>query len=149
MKTKHSLLVSIFAFFVLAGCGDSSPSVLENSKEGFLKYDMSKVITVGNQSFIPLSLKGRPHEHALTILDVVREFETIHPHLEVDFSFKDIEYERIDNGIFIRGLWLSHKIKESLGVPREYYKSPYYKFYKKEKEGNEEQNQNKEPVQFI
>jgi hypothetical protein len=72
-------------------------------------------ITVGNHTYIPLYIGGKPHNHASDILTDLNAFEQEHPELELtSWNIEKVQYAHgVDE--YIYGLWVNHRPREKKG----------------------------------
>ena len=73
------------------------------------RWDWKGIITVGNHSFLSVTLLGTARDNAKDILQMLAEFESEHPELEVT-NWKTSEYT---TGVFVflHDLWVDHRPK--------------------------------------
>jgi len=115
MRTRTACLVLLLAAIAI-GCGGRKSSVIKSAagktNDGMnVVFDVSKVMTLGNHSWVPLHLRGSPDEHVLEILWALREFEKAHPELEVT-SWNLEEYQKTasdGSSDEVLGIWVSHR----------------------------------------
>ena len=74
-------------------------------------FDLSKVVTVGNRSWVPLNLPGSPQEHAKEILDFLKYFEDKKEVEVVDWKI-DKQQSAQGAGEKTFGLWLDHRPRQ-------------------------------------
>jgi hypothetical protein len=123
---KHFKKISILLFLcavttfstVGIACGADRPSVIQPPTtivpvtiSG--TYDWSKVVTVGNHSYIPFHIAGTPEQHLTEILNILTAFESAHPEWEFPPGAWHIEkYHGGHSYNFIHGLWVDHQPRE-------------------------------------
>ncbi len=117
---KRLVVTMAILTFAVTGCLDESktygPSVLkikqaESGGRETYSINLSHIITKGNHSFIPLSLRiyeDSSLNYADVIFDILTEFEKEHPRLEIA-SWR-LERSANHTNYFIC-LWVDHKPK--------------------------------------
>lgn len=111
MKLKLLFPVLILAVLVV-GCGGGSKPVSAVKALPADAYDMSVVVTVGNHSYIPINLDGRPDQQVGVILGTLQAFESTHPNLEVTGWQIEKEQRAYNTSDYIFGMWVDHRPKK-------------------------------------
>ncbi len=88
-----------------------SHSVLDRDPAGYDINDMSKVVTLGNSSYIPLNINGTSDEHHHLLLEVLQRFRELHPEWEVELrTITEIpRYSGANPSV--QGIWVDHTPK--------------------------------------
>ena len=73
------------------------------------KYDFQFVNTVGNRSYIPLSICGTPHGHRRLILDILDKFERSSPGYRITSWSIEKDQPTRGSDSFIFGIWVNHQ----------------------------------------
>lgn len=105
MKSIVYVASVIFLLISMEGCAvDPELTVVEVD----IPTMISNTITVGDNSYIPINLRGRPSEMVDIILKVVNQFKVNHPELIINNW--TIEKEQNAHGVRARvfGLWINH-----------------------------------------
>lgn len=104
------LPILIFAALVV-GCSSSRPVSAVKALPANA-YDMSVVVTVGNHSYIPINLDGKPNENVDVILGALKAFESANPNLEV--TGWQIEKQQLAyvTSPYTYGIWVDHHPKK-------------------------------------
>ena len=76
--------------------------------EPIAEYDMAKILSVGNYSYIPFNLEGRASDYRAVVLGALDRLENHNPKaiLEV-ISFEHVEATS-SHPAFFKGLWIRH-----------------------------------------
>lgn len=110
-KSQVVSLVFAVVAFVLVVVSIWIEQATEKQQQGPLQpetLNMSKVITKGNFSFVPLLINGPAHQHMPKILGAVEVFEKTHPTVEVMY----ITIITSNKGEIVKGILLAHQPRE-------------------------------------
>jgi hypothetical protein len=73
-------------------------------------FDKSKVVTVGNYSYIPLNLQGVPDSHSRTILTVLDSFQKTQGVKIISFQIEKEQYTgHLGASNWVYGIWVTHE----------------------------------------
>lgn len=116
MNRTRPLVFAVFCLGLSAiGCSNSDPKAVVVNAQNEIEVDLSVVTTIGNHTYVPINLAGKPSEKIREILTALRVFEEDHPELEV-LSFH-MEKQQDAHGIApeIFGIWITHRPVSSPG----------------------------------
>jgi len=110
MRKMTLAVATLIAAIVLlvASCGNE-PSAIRTVGATTTQYDLSVAVTVGNHTYIPLNIYGRPDDHLPEILGVLDAFEKRHPDLEVTSWNLLRDQQAFTTSPYIYGIWINHR----------------------------------------
>ena len=111
-KVLVGMALVLFAVSFVA-CGSKGPSIIRSQSqiiENF-SYDMSVITTVGNRSYIPINIGGRPDQNVALILGVLKKFEE-EKQVEVVSWQVDKRQVGYATSAKIFGIWIEHRPKK-------------------------------------
>ena len=113
---RHLIMLAILPL-LMVGCERSGSECIviepriEESKEQPVRYDLTHALTVGNHSWLPINLSGKPANRAREILGLLDAFERAHPELVVGSWAVEKQQSSKTTSNEIFGLWVNHRPK--------------------------------------
>ena len=114
----HWMFAVVMVTCVLIGGCDGSPgdqAIHVKGKETEVvqetTFDLAKVVTVDNRSWVPLNLPGDPQDHAQAILSFLKYFEQEKKVEIVDWKIDKQQHAyTVHEKVF--GLWIDHRPRQ-------------------------------------